>query len=57
MARTADEIAQYGDIGTVGADATSVHRQAQAFGKIQINAGIIEFGKTETRRRLHAVQS
>ena len=49
MARRADEIAEGGDVGAIGADAAGVDGKAQALGEIEIHAGIIQFGKTETR--------
>ena len=46
----ADEIAQHGDVRAVGADAAGVHGKAKALGEIEIDTGVIEFGKTETLR-------
>jgi hypothetical protein len=57
LARGTDEIAEYGDVGAVGADAASIHWQAEVFGKFEIDTGIIEFRKAETRCGEHAVEA
>ncbi len=57
MARGTDEIAEHGDVGTVGADAARIHRKTELFGLIEIDAGIIEFRKTEPSGRLHTIHS
>ena len=43
LAGRADEIAQNGDVGAVGADAAGIHGQTEALGEIEIHAGIIQF--------------
>jgi len=55
LAGRADEIAQDGNIGPVGADAPGIHGQAEALGEIEIDAGIIQFGQAETLRGQHAI--
>ncbi len=55
MARAADEIAQSGDVRSIGSDAACVYRQPEAFGEIQVHTGVIQFRKTEAGSRLHAV--
>src|SRR5579871_3206918 len=57
LARAAHEIAKHGHVGAIGADASCVHRQTEAFGLIEIDTGIIEFGEAESLRWKHAVQS
>lgn len=57
LARGADEIAEDGDVGAIGADAAGVNGKTEALGEIEINAGVIEFGKTETLRGQNAVQA
>src|SRR5215470_11877445 len=55
--RRADEIAEDGDIGSVGADAARVHREAESFGLFEINACVVEFRQAETVRRQNAIQA
>ena len=55
LAGRADEIAQDGDVGAVGADAAGIHRQAEALGEVEINAGIVKFRQAKTLRRQDAV--
>lgn len=50
LARRADEIAQHGDVWAISADASGIHRKAEALGEIEIDAGVIKFGKTEPLR-------
>jgi len=57
LARRTDEIAEYSDVGAIGANAASVHGQTEALGKFQIHTGIIEFRKAETRCGEHAVEA
>src|SRR5271157_25539 len=57
LAGGADEIAQNGDVGAVGADAAGVHGEAEALGEFEVDTSIIEFGKAETRGGLHAVET
>jgi len=57
LAGGAHEIAEDGDVGAVGTDAASVHGQAEALGELEINAGIIKFGKAETRGGLYAIET
>lgn len=48
LAGGADEIAQNGDVRTVGADAASVDRKTKAFSLIEIDSRVIQLGKAET---------
>src|SRR5579872_5832906 len=57
LARGAHEIAEDGYVRTVGADATSVDREAKALGEIEIDTGVIQFGQTEALRGQHAVNA
>ena len=57
LARRADKISQHGHVGTVGANASRIDRQAEAFGKIEIDSGVIKFGETEARSWCYAIQS
>ena len=41
LAGRADEIAQYGYVGTVGANAPGIHGETEALGLIQIDSSII----------------
>lgn len=50
LARGTHEIAQYRHVGTIGANAPGIHRQAQALRLIEIDARIIQFGQTKTLR-------
>ena len=57
LARGTDEIAENGDVGAVGADATGIHRETEALGKFEIDTRIIEFGEAETSCGLHAIET
>lgn len=57
LAGRADKIAQHVDIGTIGADTAGIDGKAEALGEIEIDAGVIKFGKTETLGGQHAVQA
>ena len=57
MAGGADEIAQDGDVGAIGADAAGIDRQAEALGEIEIHACIIQLRQTEAGGGLHALQA
>src|SRR5882672_3248484 len=57
LAGGADEIAQNGNVGAINADASGVHRQAEAFGQIQIHAGVVQFRQAETLRWQYAIQT
>ena len=57
LAGGADKVTQDGHVGTVGADAAGINWEAEAFSKIEIHTGIVEFGKAETRSGQHAVKS
>jgi len=57
LAGGTDEIAEYSDVGAVGADAAGVHGQAEALGKFEIDSGIVEFRQAETRCGEHAVKA
>jgi len=41
----ADKFAQGGDVGAVGADAAGVHGEAEIFGLLDAEAGVVEFGE------------
>jgi len=53
----ADKIAQDSDIGAVSADPARINGKAEALRKIQVDAGIIEFGQAESGSGQHAIQS
>ena len=57
LAGGAHEIAQNSDVGAIGADAASIHGQAEVLGKFEIDTGIIEFRKAEARSGEHAVET
>lgn|SRR5579883_34003 len=57
LAGRAHEVAEDSHIGAVSSDAAGVHREAEAFGEIQIHAGIVEFRKAEAGGRLHAIEA
>jgi hypothetical protein len=52
-----DEVAEDGDVGAVDADAAGVNRKAEAFGEVEIHAGIVEFRKAETLRGRNPIES
>src|ERR1700728_4662080 len=49
------ELAERGDVGTVGADAAGVNRQTQIFGLLDAEAGLVQFGEAVAFRRYQAV--
>src|SRR5579863_179927 len=53
----ADEVAEDGDVGAVDADAACIYGEAEAFCEIEVHAGVIEFGKTETLSRRNAIEA
>jgi hypothetical protein len=57
LPRAAHKITKHGHVRTIRADASRIHRQTKPFGLIKINAGVIEFGKTETLRGEHTIQA
>jgi hypothetical protein len=57
VARGADEVTEDADVGFVGADAAGVHREAEAFGEIEIHTGVVELGKAITLSGGNAVQA
>jgi len=57
LAGAAHEIAEHGDVGTVGTDAASIDRKAEAFGKIEIDTRVIKFRETKTCGRRDAVRA
>lgn len=57
MARRTYEIAEYGYVRPIGADATGIYRQAKTLGQVQVHASIIEFRQAETSRGVHAVHA
>jgi hypothetical protein len=57
LARGAHEIAKGSDIGAVSADASGVNGQAELFGLIEIDSGVIQFRQTVARGRSDAVHA
>jgi hypothetical protein len=57
LAGGTDEVTKDGDIGAVGADATSVHGQAKKLGLVEIYTGIIKFRKAKASSREHAIEA
>jgi len=57
LAGGADEVAKHRDVRTVRADSASIHWEAQTFGEIEINAGIVKFRETESGSGLHPVHT
>jgi len=57
LAGGADEVAEDGDVGAIGADATGVNGEAEAFGEIEIHAGVVQLREAEARGGLHTVHS
>lgn len=57
MTGSADEVAQHGDIGSVGAKASRVHRKAEALCEFEINVGVVQFRETEPGGRQHAIEA
>jgi len=53
----ADEVAEDGNIGAVGADAAGVNGETELFGLFEINPCVVEFGKAETLRGQNAIQT
>ena len=52
----AHEITQHCNVWAVRADASGIHWQSQALGKIEIDARVIQFRQAESLRRQYAVQ-
>ena len=57
LARGTHEVAQHGDVWPVGADTASIHRQAEAFGQIEIHTSIVEFRQAKALRGQNPVQT
>src|SRR5258706_4894185 len=57
LAGRADELAQSGDIRSVGSDAGGVNRQAQALGGFYIYAGVIEFRQAKPNCWKHTLDA
>jgi hypothetical protein len=55
--RGTDEVAEDGDVGSIRADAASIHGETEFFGLFEIHAGIVKFGKTKSLRGQDAVQA
>src|SRR5947207_12328628 len=55
LAGRADEIAQHSNVRAVGADASGVHGQAEALGKVKIHARVVQLRQAETLRGQHAI--
>ena len=53
----ADKVAEDGNVGTVGTDATGVNREAELFGLLEVDSSIVEFRKAETLRGQNAIQT
>ena len=51
LPRGAHEIAQNGNVGAVGANASRVHGQPQPLRKFEVHASIIKLGETESLGR------
>jgi hypothetical protein len=57
LAGASDEIAEYGNVGAVGAKATRVDRKAETLGKFEIDIGVIEFREAEAGGGQHAIEA
>jgi hypothetical protein len=57
LARAANKIAQHGNVGTVGADASRVNGQTEPFGLIKVDAGVIKLRQAETLCGEHTIQA
>ena len=57
LARAAHKIAQHGDVGAVGADASCIDRKAKPFGLIEVDTGVIKLRQAETLRGEHTIQA
>ena len=57
MAVGADEFAQDRDVGAVDTDAASIDGEAETFGEIEIDAGVIEFRKAVTLRGRNTIET
>ena len=51
----ADEFAKNGDVGAVNADAPSIDWETETFGKIEIDAGIVQFRKAVALRGRNSI--
>src|SRR5262249_29063669 len=52
----ANEVAQNSDVGTVDADASSVHWETKLLCLLEIHASIVKFGQTKALRGQNAIQ-
>lgn len=52
-----DEVAQNSDIGAISTDAARIHRKAELFRLLQVNARIIKFGQTKTLRGQNSIEA
>ncbi len=57
LARRLHEIPKHSNVWTVGTDSPRIHGQPEPLREIQINTGIIQFGKAEALSRKHAIQA
>src|SRR5579863_606969 len=57
LAGGTNKFAQHGDVGTVHTDTTGIHGKTETFGKIKIDAGIIQFRQAITLRGRNAIQA
>jgi hypothetical protein len=53
----AHEIAQHGNIGSVGAKAARVHGKAETLRELEIDVGVVQFRETEPCGGQHAIQA
>jgi hypothetical protein len=57
LAGGAHEVAQRGDVGAVGPDASGVNGQTELLGLIEIDTGVIQFRQTVSSGRSDAVHA
>jgi hypothetical protein len=57
LAGGTNEIAQYSNVGTVGADAAGIHGQTKTLSEVEIDACIIELRQAETRSGLNPIHA
>ena len=50
------EIAQHGDVRSIGSDSSRVHRKPEALRQLQVDAGVIQLRKAESLRGEHAIE-
>src|SRR5277367_7098461 len=57
LAGGADEIAQGGDVWTVGTNAAGVHGKSETLREVKIDAGVVQLRQTETCGWLNAIHA